>query len=170
MVATGLMLSRAIAITERSGQLLKVLYMHPYWPTGDFPTPFLPLPTLPLPALNRLGHRVFQKAFEMSDRPNVTSMRRRVGLAGGASGTFRYCEQNGVDVVNAFSPALVPRPSDWPESHTIVDFPVIGPTIRAALGKSEPDPGLDSWLQTGESRSSSGSAGCRCWILRRSWP
>ena len=34
VVATGMTLSRAIAITELSGQPMKVVHMHPYWPTG----------------------------------------------------------------------------------------------------------------------------------------
>jgi len=143
-------LSRAIAITARSGQRMKVLYMHPYWPTGDFPTPFLPVPALPVAALNRLGHRAFQKAFEISDRANATSIRRRIGLAGSVPGTFSYCRANNVDVVNAFSPALVPRPSDWPDNHYVVGSPTIGPTIRAALGESQADPQLATWLQAAE--------------------
>ena len=146
VVATGLTRSRAMAITERSGQPMTVLYMHPYWPTGDFPTPFLPLPSLPAP-LNRAGHRLFEKAFTMSDRKNATSMRRRVGLDGAVPGYFRYCRDNGVGVVNIFSPALVPRPADWPASHDIVGFPVIGAALRAAFGESEADPELAAWLQ-----------------------
>ncbi|WP_332642525.1 glycosyltransferase [Aeromicrobium sp.] len=146
VVATGLTLSRAIAITERSGQRLAVLYMHPYWPTGDFPTPFLRVPPLPLPALNRLGHNMFQKAFEMSDRANSASMRRRLGLSGSSPGSFRYCRDNNVDVVNVFSPALVPPPADWPDNHHVVGSPVISPTVRAAFGENDPDASLTAWL------------------------
>ncbi|HUS21524.1 MAG TPA: glycosyltransferase [Aeromicrobium sp.] len=150
VVATGMTLSRAIAITERSGQPMKVVYMHPYWPTGDYPTPFLRVPASRLAILNRLGHQIVEKAFEISDRLNTASIRRRVGLTGQAPGHFNYCREHDVDVVNAFSPALAPRPADWPDNHYVVGSPVIGSTIRSALGESTADPDLTAWLHAGD--------------------
>jgi sterol 3beta-glucosyltransferase len=150
VVATGMTLSRAIAITEHSGQPMKVVYMHPYWPTGDYPTPFLRVPASRSARFNRLGHQVVEKAMDVSDRANAASIRRRVGLAGQGSGRFEYCREHDVDVINAFSAALAPRPADWPDNHYVVGSPVIGPTIRSALGESAVDPDLTTWLRAGD--------------------
>ena len=90
VVVTGVLaLTRAAAITERSGQPLVVLSTLPFEPTGDFPCPYLVHGDLPTRAARRASHRLFLRLFSLSGRANVAAMRSRLGAPGRAPDVFR---------------------------------------------------------------------------------
>ncbi|GAA0454872.1 glycosyltransferase [Streptomyces stramineus] len=89
------------------------LYLQPTAPTGDFP----PVVTSSR-SLGRLANRATGRlALRMADRvyePAVARLRHRLQLPpASASAMRRRQEQASWPILYGFSPALVPRPSDW---------------------------------------------------------
>ncbi|MFE5602589.1 glycosyltransferase [Streptomyces coelicoflavus] len=100
-------------LSEATGTLGIGVYLQPTAPTGDFPPIVTGTRSLGRPG-NRLAGRF---ALRMTDRlyaPAVTALRERLGLPPAKpSDTRRRQERADWPVLHGFSPALVPRPTDW---------------------------------------------------------
>ena len=150
VVVTGVLaLTRAAAITERSGQPLVVLSTLPFEPTGDFPCPYLVHGDLPTRAARRASHRLFLRLFSLSGRANVAAMRTRLGAPGRAPDVFRRLRRDATPIVHMISPQLLPRPRDWPDHCTLAGDVPVPAHLRAAWGEAHLDDELLAWLDAG---------------------
>ncbi|MFF4272560.1 glycosyltransferase [Streptomyces sp. NPDC001536] len=100
-------------VSEATGIPALGAYLVPTAPTGDFPSV-----VTGARSLGRLGNRTAGRfALRMADRlytPAVTELRRNLGLSPLAPHAMRRRQERaGWPVLHGFSPALVPRPSDW---------------------------------------------------------
>lgn len=150
VVVTGVLsLTRAAAITERSGQPLVVLSTLPFEPTGDFPCPYLVAGDLPTRAARRASHRLFLRLFSLSGRANTAAMRRRLGASGRVPDVFRRLRRDATPIVHMISPQLLPGPRDWPDHCTLAGDVRIASHLRAAWGEAHLDSELLAWLDAG---------------------
>lgn len=150
VVVTGVLaLTRAAAITERSGQPLVVLTTLPFEPTGDFPCPYLVRGDLPTPAARRASHRLFLRLFSLSGRVNTAVMRSRLGVHGRAPDVFGRLRRDATPIVHLISPQLLPRPGDWPDHCTLAGDVPVPAHLRVAFGEAHLDDELRAWLDAG---------------------
>lgn len=150
VVVTGILaLTRAAAITERSGQPLVVLSTLPFEPTGDFPCPYLVNGDLPTRAARRASHRLFLRLFSLGGRANVAAMRSRLGAPGRAPDVFRRLRRDATPIVHMISAQLLPRPGDWPDRCTLAGDVPVPSHLRAAWGEAHLDDELMAWLDAG---------------------
>lgn len=122
-----------------------VVHFQPSEPTGAFAHPMVPQAG----PLGRWGRRASYHAVEQIGwqltRPFVNRWRQDVlGLAGlPPRGPMRAARRDGVPVLCCFSPAVVPRPPDWPDNVTMTGYWFV------ADKGYQPPPELDAFLQAG---------------------
>ena len=102
----------------------------PTWvPTGEFPS--FVFPTLPLPgrelvaAYNRLTYRLLPRLTRAMYGSVVTTWRRdtlRLPARSLAAGELVRADGAPVPVLLGFSPHVVPRPADWPETVAVTGY------------------------------------------------
>ena len=94
--------------------------LQPMLATGEFPHPSLPIRTLGR-TLNRLSFELFSLAmFAFFGGLAVRWRRERFHLP--PPPRFRRIEKLGLPVLGAFSPAVIPRPADWPEQARVTGY------------------------------------------------
>ncbi len=97
-------------------------YLPMYVPTGDFPA--MGLPRLRLGrAYNRLTYRVIDVATRSATGKHTRAWRKEHGLP--PRRRRPYLEHTNGDLIpalHAYSPSVIPRPSDWPEAATVTGY------------------------------------------------
>ncbi len=90
-------------------------FLHPLFPTRTSSSPLVPRLPGNLGLLNRASHTLVEQVFWQTFRPMVNAFRKRLGLPPrplwGPHGLLR---QGSSLVLFGFSPAVFPRPPDWP--------------------------------------------------------
>jgi sterol 3beta-glucosyltransferase len=150
IVASFLTEDFASVIAEQRSIPLLSLHMAPLRATDAFPSPLVTTRPLPFRVLNRATHALFENVWWKGARDDVNVFRQRLGLQPVNRSTARRLAEQGVYTVQAFSPSLVPQPSDWGSSMPVIGsigFPV---EAREGLGEATPDPELAAWLRSGK--------------------
>ncbi|MFD0683590.1 glycosyltransferase [Actinomadura fibrosa] len=93
-----------------------LIHFQPSQPTGAFPHPFVPQARLLGPWGNRASFMAIDQVAWQLARPFIDPWRRtRLGLDGlSVRGPMRVARAQERPVLACFSPAVVPRPKDWP--------------------------------------------------------
>ncbi|MFJ3720475.1 glycosyltransferase [Streptomyces sp. NPDC090057] len=100
-------------LTEATGTPSLGVYLQPTVPTGDFPPVVTGARSLGRPA-NRAAGRFALRMVDRVHEQAVAELRRRLRLPPASPAeTRRRQERANWPVLHGFSPALVPRPSDW---------------------------------------------------------
>lgn len=94
---------------------LVLLEPTPMLPTRAFPAPGWPLQWNLGPLHNRLSGSAMLGLIWMWYRPFVNSFRQRFNLPPYSAGSFRKILST-TPLLGAYSPKVIPHPSDWPES------------------------------------------------------
>jgi sterol 3beta-glucosyltransferase len=116
-------LAERLGIPEFIGLLQPLLV-----PTGAFPSPALPLLSLPGGRLQRAYNRLSYWAVRLmqaSQQPIVNAWRTEtLGLpaAGWLESPLQTIDGQAVPVLHAFSPSVVPPPSDWPPTAHVTGY------------------------------------------------
>ncbi|MGI8310886.1 glycosyltransferase [Saccharopolyspora hattusasensis] len=87
--------------------------LQPITPTGDFPPAFLGWKRQIGRAGNRAAAYALMALTDFAYAPVERALRRDLGLSTANTGSFRTRERSDWPVLHAFSPTVVPRPSDW---------------------------------------------------------
>lgn len=94
--------------------------LQPLFPTGDFPNPAVSPVSLGR-TFNRLSYDVFNLLMYAFFADIGNRWRReRFGLP--RARAFRRIEKVGLPILGAFSPAVIPRPSDWPAQAQVTGY------------------------------------------------
>jgi UDP:flavonoid glycosyltransferase YjiC (YdhE family) len=114
-------------------------WLQPVVPTAEFTTPVMrPLPVWGGPA--RWTHSLMQRLIWAGMAGPVGEMRRHLGLPE-VTGSRAWAAVEQAPSFCAVSPALVPRPADWPARAALTGFLFLDdPDWR-------PDPGLEAFLE-----------------------
>ncbi|MEJ2146320.1 MAG: glycosyltransferase [Acidobacteriota bacterium] len=120
-------------------------YLPMYVPTGDFSA--MGIPDLKLGRrYNRLTYRVIDLATRSATGKYAREWRREHGLPSKRRGRFLE-RTNGdpIPALHAYSPSVIPRPSDWPETADVTGY--------WFLDRNDgwrPDADLEAFLSSGE--------------------
>jgi UDP:flavonoid glycosyltransferase YjiC (YdhE family) len=107
-------------LPQHIGEYLRVpwalIHFQPSQPTGAFPHPFVPQARALGPWANRATFMAIDQVAWQLSRPFINPWRRNeLGLpALSLRGPMRLVRQEKRPVLACFSPAVVPRPDDWP--------------------------------------------------------
>jgi len=121
--------------------------LQPIWRTRAFPSPMAPPLPFRLPGvLNRLHHDLVTQLMWQPFRSLVNESRREVADLGPwpLFGPFSRFRRERRPVLMAFSPHLVPPPSDWDAGITVTGYWFLD---RPA--DWQPPPGLDAFIRSG---------------------
>ncbi|XVQ10810.1 glycosyltransferase [Spirillospora sp. CA-255316] len=101
---------------EHLGVPWALMHFQPSHPTGAFPHPFVPQTRMLGPWGNRLGFLAIDQIAWQLSRPFINPWRRHtLGLPTlSLRGPMHQARRQGKAVLACFSPAVVPRPRDWP--------------------------------------------------------
>jgi sterol 3beta-glucosyltransferase len=112
-----------------------------YTPTREFPSPFIPAASLG--PFNKLSHNLLIAAGPALYRQPIAEWRREVLGLPPARGE-RELRGKPVPMLYAYSPAVVPRPSDWDHSAVVTGY-----WFLDAPADWQPPPALVQFLQSG---------------------
>jgi sterol 3beta-glucosyltransferase len=129
---------------EVRGMPLILVEPTPMHPTGDFPAPGWPVQRDMGRRLNRFsGYAMLQVLWQWY-RPFVNGFRQKLDLPADGSGSFSRILAS-TPLLGAYSPRMVPKPADWPETAHITGY------WFAESGKEwEPPADLQAFLEAGE--------------------
>ncbi len=131
--------------TEARGVPFAFLAAYPTLPTRRFPHHLSRQSKSLGGLLNTLTHIAFRQLFWMPDRRWVNAWRRSLGLAPlGWSGPHPHACKRGIPYLFGYSPSVLPKPDDWPESAEVTGFWF----LDTAKGFA-PNPALETFLQSG---------------------
>jgi sterol 3beta-glucosyltransferase len=100
---------------ERLGVPRALIHFQPSQPTRAFPHPLVPQARFLGPVGNEWSFRAFDQITWQVLRPILNPWRRSLGLPGmPLEGPMRQIRHTRQPVLCCFSPAVVPRPADWP--------------------------------------------------------
>jgi sterol 3beta-glucosyltransferase len=123
LVLTGMTVLGGYHIAEGLGLPGMGLLLQPGHPTADFPPSFVSGRSL-----GRLGNRAAGTAvaatLALGMAGPAREIRRELGLPrrGTREAVFGQPDARRWPVFHGFSPAVVPRPSDWPDSHEVTGY------------------------------------------------
>ena len=118
-------------------------YLPLYVPTGE--SPAFGFPRLPLGRWYNLAtYRVIEFITRRSGGRFVGKWRRSLGMSKKRPPYFRHADGSPVAALHAYSSAVIPRPSDWPEHATVTGY-----WFLDAPKGLEPDRALVEFLQQG---------------------
>lgn len=138
-------ISNYLHLTESLGLPFVYLAAYPTLPTSEFPHHLSRIPVSLGGPLNRLTHLLFRQLFWLPDREWVNAWRADLGLpALGFSGPHPQAVRRGVPYLFGYSPALLPRPADWPAQAKVTGFWFLDTTT-----KYQPPPDLLQFLDSG---------------------
>src|SRR5687767_10362457 len=108
----------AYHVAESRGVPAVMATLVPQGPTREHPTPLMPPPRWPLPGwANRLSHVAFDWGFFFILRGWINEWRAgTLRLPPFPLSTpYKTFMRRGVPILYGYSPAVVPKPADWPE-------------------------------------------------------
>jgi len=112
------------SLAERRGIPYIEAAMQPLTPTAAFPSAAVTLPMDLGVVGNQLSHRLLEQLFWQLYRRHINRFRRRV--LGQAPypfwGPMEALRRAGVTRLYAFSPLVVPRPTDWPAATAVTGY------------------------------------------------
>lgn len=95
----------------------------PYHPTRAFPSPFLSNGLRLGGAYNQLTHKLFEQMIWQAGRSAVNLRRTKLGLSRiPFLGPFPTMRRQRIPHLLGFSPAVIPKPADWPDTHHITGY------------------------------------------------
>ncbi|MFI5935511.1 glycosyltransferase [Actinoplanes sp. NPDC051494] len=111
----------AYQVAEAAGIPCAGVFLQPLYPTGDF-GPVLLGGRGAGPRTNRLLGRAGEAAAHPLYRGPVRDLRERLGLPYRRNRLLEREQRHRFPTFHGFSPAVVPRPDDWPASHEVVGY------------------------------------------------
>jgi len=95
----------------------------PYHPTVEFPSPFLSNGPRWGGRYYRLTHRLFEQMIWQAGRRAINTRRAKLGLRPVSfGGPFADIRQRRIPHLFGFSPSVIPKPADWPDTHLITGY------------------------------------------------
>jgi sterol 3beta-glucosyltransferase len=133
-------------VGERLGVPRALIHFQPSRPTRAFPHPLVPQARFLGPLGNEWSYRAFDQVTWQLLRPVINAWRRRsLGLPEmSPRGPMRRIRRTRQPVLCCFSPAVVPRPADWPPHVHLTGYWFLDP----ASGWTPP-PRLADFLSAG---------------------
>jgi sterol 3beta-glucosyltransferase len=132
-------------IAEKLGVLCAAAMPFPITPTSAFPSFLLGKGTDRGPLLNRALWSITEQVTWQLLRHGDTALRRQLGLRPPAiAGQVARQERQGMPVYYAYSPAVLPRPGDWPARVHVTGYWFLDPPPGW-----QPPAGLTRFLQDG---------------------
>jgi len=138
LVVFGMLSWPMLHVAEQLGKKAVAANLAPFYPTGEFPAPVGPLgwhrrrhTTL----VNRLGFLTMARYAWSCDQEWLNEWRMgQLGL--GRIGFRQYRLKPGVPHLFGFSPAVLPKPADWPQEHQVTGY-WFPPETAPRVGRSE---------------------------------
>jgi sterol 3beta-glucosyltransferase len=149
IVAGVLTEDHSAVMAEAQGSPLIALHLAPFRPTGDFAHSLVTTRDLRSRLLHRLTYTVVEQLWWAAHRDSIAALRRRVGLAPTRQPTQQRLAAARLCTVQAFSPQLVSRPSDWDPMQRMIGAFQLPKAVCASLGEAASPPHLAAWLEAG---------------------
>jgi sterol 3beta-glucosyltransferase len=131
-------------VAEIRGIPLILVEPTPVLPTGDFPAPGWPLQKQWGRLHNRLSGLAMLEVIWQWYRPFVNEFRRRYGLRPSKGADF-YRTLTSAPLLGAYSPAVIPRPRDWPGNVHLTGY-----WFEGAQSTWQPPVELEAFLSWGQ--------------------
>ncbi|HEY1012134.1 MAG TPA: glycosyltransferase, partial [Herpetosiphonaceae bacterium] len=136
-------LGGGFAIARQRGIPILQAYLFPFAPTSQFASPLAPRLSLGGP-LNRLSFSATRQLFWQTSKLPDQLIRRQLGMVRGPfGGPFRELDR--LPALYGYSPAVLPRPADWPERFRVAGYWFLDEPAGWA-----PPPALEAFLDAGE--------------------
>ncbi len=140
------------SVAERLGIPYALAHLYPAHPTRAYANPSTPQPPWSGPLLNLASHMLARQMFWAADRAALNRWRAEIGLPAMTvwdpiTSWLRY----DTPTVFGFSPAVVPKPSDWPECCSVTGYWWAGKSLDPA-----PPAALQDFLASGSAPVSVG--------------
>ncbi len=138
---------RVAVVSEALGIPAGVAWPLPLSPTTSYPSSMFE-PGFGGARINLLSHHLVYAGWCMGIRSDLRAFRRRLGLApGGPSGLKRFARARALQL-HAFSPSLLPQPTDLGPEHVTTGIWRLPTKIREAVGERVPAD-VDAWIDAG---------------------
>jgi sterol 3beta-glucosyltransferase len=138
------------AIADKSGKPWATIQLSfPSTPTKDFP--FALLPFFDFPLYNRLTYKLFDFLYTKDYKKQLNTFRQSLGLEPVKGSLLKKLARGNTPNLYAISPALLPRPADWPPRSQLTGFIHLPPHRREKHPIDNIPPDLVRWLDTGDS-------------------
>lgn len=139
----------AQSVAEAAKARCVLSYLAPQYPSSHSAPFGLPIRTFYLPFLNSIGHALFERAWWGFYDKGINEARKRWGLQPqNGSPTSAFRKKGGLTLLG-FSPELVRRESDWPESVVLSGAWRMPESARDSQGGDHHDAGFVQWLEDG---------------------
>ena len=114
----------SLALAEKLNLPVLQTYLVPFTPTKNFPSALLPQSLKLGGAFNRLSHQLTKQMLWQGSRSSDTLARQQVlGLPPASFfGPFDSVHLKGLPALYAFSPSVIPAPTDWSADSLITGF------------------------------------------------
>jgi len=143
-IIVGLPTTWGQTIAERLGVPCVWALCQPIGRTAAFASPFQPWSGSLGGSYNRLSHLLAEQALWRPWRAELQRWRAELGLSCHDADPFAAARRARSPFVYLYSPALVPRPPDWPDHHIVAGYWRAG-----AAGPWRPSPELARFLDAG---------------------
>lgn len=122
MILAGAGILGTFAFAEKNKIPIVQAYVFPYTPTAEFPSPLVP--NLPIGGVvNKLSFHVTRQMLWQSSKMSDSKVRKMIGAGGGSFwGPYKALARSDMPVLYGYSPSVLPRPKDWPQSHHVTGF------------------------------------------------
>lgn len=144
LICLGVFSAFGQSIAESLGIPIVNIEPTPLLPTRAFPAPSWPTQRDLGPWPNYVAGAAMLRAVWLWYDPFVNDLRRQLGLPGWSFARFQRALRS-TPMLGAYSPSLIPRPTDWPDS-----VHVTGYLFSDASADWEPSPELNAFLEAGD--------------------
>jgi UDP:flavonoid glycosyltransferase YjiC (YdhE family) len=148
IIAHPLMVGPALVLATKANAMLALGYLGPMAATSELPTPVFNVDNLGI--FNRLSHVVMLQIAGRGASKTSRATAARLGVNAPEGNIYARADEASCLSLHMYSPALQPRPADWPEHHVVTGMFTIDAATRARLGERTPPAGLDAWLHDGD--------------------
>jgi sterol 3beta-glucosyltransferase len=143
----------AAAVCEARGVPLILGYLTPWMPTTDFPPALMRIDRPESDLLSGADllptYQEFEQIYWRGREDVVNELRASMDLPAVHRPLLQSALDLGVTVLNAYSPAVIPRPAGWGESGVLTGYWRLAAQTRQALGEAVPSERLVNWLAAG---------------------
>ncbi|HLA59895.1 MAG TPA: glycosyltransferase [Puia sp.] len=144
LVASLLAMPWVHAIAEKLGKKWAIVQLNlPATKTIAFP--FVLLDFFHFPAYNRFTYVLFNWAYWRANKKNINEFRLLLNLPSLEKSILKIIAEEKILNLHCFSPALLPRPGDWPAEIDITGFLFLPARVQSDIPAE-----LKRWLDNGE--------------------
>jgi sterol 3beta-glucosyltransferase len=150
LIISGILVDELAGVVAEKNRIPYIsVHYAPYVSTMELPSVVITTANLPFGFMKRITHFLQEKVWWSGKRDDINEFRREMGLPEGRSSMMRRPLDQPIPVIGAWSPALFPKPHDWPRDTAVTGFLRLPTVVKERMGETNPPARLVEWLKEG---------------------